>query len=189
MDSKATPLAASTGPTEATAHLEVLLRRIEARLERLEEAVQPLVQARAAAPALTAMAIDMLDETMARAAADGVELERLFESTKTAVLRMVQIAASPGVKAIVDSGILDSGLFDPDALTTRGLLARAVVDARNQPPRRVGLVGAVMAARQPSVQRALGFLLTVAENLGVSLESNRKLLPPGHGTSKSETTR
>lgn len=181
MDSKAGPLAASTSSTETKADLEAVLRRIEARLERLEEAIQPIAQARSALPALAGMAVDVLDEAMARAAADGVELERLVEATRNAVLGLARLATAPEVKAV-----LDSGMFDPGALSTLGLAARAVADASAQPPRRAGILGAMMAARQPSVQRALGLLITVAENLGASLEARPKLLLSDQGTPKPE---
>jgi len=183
MDSKVAPSAASTIPNETRGELEVVLRRIDERLERLEQAIQPIAQARSAVPDLTAMAVDVLDEAMARAAAEGVELERLVESTKTAVLRLAQLATAPEVQ-----GLLDSGMLDPDAVSTLGLAARAVADASDQPPRRLGMLGALMASRHPSVQRALGFLITVAENLGESLESKPKLLPRGQATSKPEGT-
>jgi hypothetical protein len=124
---------------------------------------------------------DIVDETMARAAADGMEIERLVESTKNALLRLAQLATAREVQAL-----LDSGMLDPAALSTLGLAARAVADASEHPPRRVGMLGALRAARQPSVQRALGFLITVAENLGESLGSDPKLLPNGDDVSPSK---
>lgn len=52
----------STTPGETRAELEATLRRIDLRLERLEQAFEPIVQATTAAPALTSTAVDVLDE-------------------------------------------------------------------------------------------------------------------------------
>ncbi|MGB8332555.1 MAG: DUF1641 domain-containing protein, partial [Polyangiales bacterium] len=210
--------------------LDSTLQRIEARLARLEQALEPLTKATDAAPALTSTAVDIIDdwatqvgdldarmrsmsellerltrpealaplmvfvemteqakpalatftdivdEMMARAAADGMEIERLVESTKNALLRLAQLATAREVQAL-----LDSGMLDPATLSTLGLAARAVADASERPVKRVGMFGALRAARQPSVQRALGFLITVAENLGENLGSAPRLLLNGNG--------
>ncbi|HSN84411.1 MAG TPA: DUF1641 domain-containing protein [Polyangiales bacterium] len=225
MDPKVDPPTGSTTPGETRSDLEATLRRVEARLERLEQAIEPIVKATTAAPAFTSTAVDVIDEwanqhgdldarlrtlsdvverltrpealapllafvelteqaqpafatitdivdeTMARAAADGMEIERLVESTKNAILRLAHLATAREVQAL-----LDSGMLDPAALSTLGLTARAVADASDQPAPRVGMLAAFRATRQPSVQRALGFLLKVAENLGESLGSDETRL-------------
>jgi len=156
--------------------LDARVRSMSELLERLTrpEALAPLMafveMTEHAKPALATFT-DIVDETMARAAADGMEIERLVESTKNAVLRLAQLATAREVQAL-----LDSGMLDPATLSTLGLAARAVADASEQPAKRVGMMGALRAARQPSVQRALGFLITVAENLGENLGSAPKLL-------------
>jgi hypothetical protein len=124
---------------------------------------------------------DVVDEAMARAAADGMEIERLVESSKNAVLKLAQLATAREVQAL-----LDSGMLDPAALSTLGMTARAVADASAEPAPRVGMLGVFRAARQPSVQRAVGFLIRVAENLGENLGTAPKLLLEGNGNSKSE---
>lgn len=237
MDPKVAPSTGSTTPGETRSDLEATLRRIEVRLERLEQAVEPLTEVTAAAPALTSTAVDVLDdwanrhgdldtrlrtlsellermtrpealgplmmmvelteqakpamatftdivdETMARAAAEGMEIERLVESSKNAVLRLAQLATAREVQAL-----LDSGMLDPAALSTLGMTARAVADASEEPAPRVGMLGALRAARQPSVQRALGFLIRVAENVGENLGTAPKLLLNANGNSKAERT-
>jgi len=235
MDSKAGASAASIRPEQTAAELAVALGRIEARLGRLEELVERVANVSKAAPALTAMAVDavddwanrhgdldvrlrtlselverltrpealaplmtfvdlseqikpaiatftdIVDDAMARAATDGMQIERLAESTKTTLLRLAQIATGREVRALFESGMLD-----PAAVATLGLAARAVADASAEPPRRVGVLGALGAASRPSVQRALGFLVTFAENLGARLDSAPKLLLKGDGTSEPE---
>ena len=99
MDSKVAPETGSTTtPGEIRSDLETTLRRIEARLERLEQTIDPITQATAAAPAITSTAVDVLDdwanqhgnlderlrtlsdETMASAEAEGMEIERLLQA-------------------------------------------------------------------------------------------------------------
>jgi hypothetical protein len=237
MDPNVAPSKGSTTtPGETRSDLESTLRRIEARLERLERTLDPLTQATAAAPALTSTAVDVLDdwanqhgdlderlrtlsellervtrpealaplmmmvelseqakpaiatvtdivdETMARAAAEGMEIERLVESSKNAVLKLAQLATAREVQAL-----LDSGMLDPAALSTLGMTARAVADASEEPAPEVGMFGALRAARQPSVKRALGFLIRVAEKLGDNLGTTApKLLLNANAQSKSE---
>ncbi len=162
--------------------LDARLRTMSALVERLTrpEALTPLISfvelTEQVKPALATLT-DVVDETMARAATEGMEIERLVESTKHAVMRLAQLATSREVKAL-----LDSGMLNPATLSTLGLAARAVADAGEQPARRIGLLGALRAAGQPSVQRALGFLVQIAENVGASLESTPSLLPAGNGT-------
>ena len=225
MDPNVAPSKGSTTtPGETRSDLESTLRRIEARLERLERTLDPLTQATAAAPALTSTAVDVLDdwanqhgdlderlrtlsellervtrpealaplmmmvelseqakpaiatvtdivdETMARAAAEGMEIERLVESSKNAVLKLAQLATAREVQALLDSGMLDP-----------------VADASEEPAPEVGMFGALRAARQPSVKRALGFLIRVAEKLGDNLGTTApKLLLNANAQSKSE---
>jgi uncharacterized protein YjgD (DUF1641 family) len=166
---------------------------LDARLRTLSELLERLTRPETLAPLMAfvelteqikpafATITDIIDETMAQAAAEGMEIERLVESTKNAVLRMAHLATAREVQAL-----LDSGMLDPAALSTLGLTARAVADASDRPAPRVGVLGAFRAARQPSVQRALGFLLKVAENLGENLSSDpaQLLLNKGNGTTK-----
>jgi uncharacterized protein YjgD (DUF1641 family) len=164
--------------------LDTRLRTLSELLERMTrpEALAPLmmvVELTENAKPAVATVTDIVDETMARAAADGMEIERLFESSKNAVLKLAQLATAREVQAL-----LDSGMLDPAALSTLGMTARAVADASAEPAPRVGLFGALRAASQPSVQRALGFLIRVAENVGENLDTAPKLLLNDSSNSK-----
>ncbi len=168
--------------------LDTRLRSLSELLERMTrpEALAPLMMmvelSEQAKPAVATFT-DILDETMARAASEGMEIERLVESSKNAILKLAQLATAREVQAL-----LDSGMLDPAALSTLGMTARAVADASMEPAPRMGMLGALRAARQPSVQRALGFLMRVAENVGENLATAPKLLLNGNGNSKSERT-
>ena len=167
--------------------LDERLRTLSELLERMTrpEALAPLMMmvelSEQAKPAI-ATVTDIVDETMARAAAEGMEIERLVESSKNAVLKLAQLATAREVQAL-----LDSGMLDPAALSTLGMTARAVADASDEPAPEVGMFGALRAARQPSVKRALGFLIRVAEKLGDNLGTTApRLLLNGNASSKSE---
>jgi len=168
--------------------LDTRLRTLSELLERMTrpEALAPLMMmvglSEQAKPAVATFT-DILDETMARAASEGMEIERLVESSKNAIMKLAQLATAREVQAL-----LDSGMLDPAALSTLGMTARAVADASMKPAPRMGMLGALRAARQPSVQRALGFLMRVAENVGENLATAPKLLLNGNGNSKSERT-
>ena len=58
----APPTGSTTTPGESGSDLDSTLRRIEARLERLERTLDPITAATAAAPALTSTAVDVLDD-------------------------------------------------------------------------------------------------------------------------------
>ncbi len=63
MDPKVAPETGSTTtPGETRPDLERTLSRIEARLARLEQALDPIKEATAAAPAFTSTAVDVLDD-------------------------------------------------------------------------------------------------------------------------------
>jgi len=168
--------------------LDTRLRTLSELLERMTrpEALAPLMMvvelSEQAKPAVATFT-DIVDETMARAASEGMEIERLVESSKNAILKLAHLATAHEVQAL-----LDSGMLDPAALSTLGMTARAVADASSEPAPRMGLLGALRAARQPSVQRALGFLIRVAENVGENLATAPTLLLNSTGNSKSERT-
>jgi uncharacterized protein YjgD (DUF1641 family) len=59
--------------------------------------------------------------------------------------------------------------------TVRGLetMLEAVGDAADEPPERVGVVGALRATRDPEVRTGLGYLLAVAKALGANVHDDR----------------
>jgi uncharacterized protein YjgD (DUF1641 family) len=117
------------------------------------------------APKLVATFTDVVDEGMAGAAEQGLELAQVVDSTKRLLFGLLKLTTSVEFRAL-----LDSGMLDPRALTSLGQVANALVGARETPAPRVGLLGAMRALGRPDVQRALGFLLQVAANLGHTLE-------------------
>ena len=200
------------------------LRRIEARLARLEDAVGPIAELGAQAPAilgtagdiadewanqlgdvdervrsvldlvervtrpqtleflrtvvdvaenapqLVATAMDTVDEAMAEAAAEGLDLTHLADDLKRLVLALIRVA--PEILALLDSGMLDRR-----TIRTLGVMGRAMAEASDEEPARVGLFGAMRALRHGDLQRAMGFALGVGARMGASLKRNGKRLP------------
>ena len=64
----------------------------------------------------------------------------------------------------------DGGMLSPEAVDTLGKAAQALVEARSKPPRRVTPWQAFRAARDPQLQRALGFLLEFGEQFARRLD-------------------
>lgn len=201
------------------ADLGAVLRRIDARLARLEEAVAPaaalsgevpkmvatftdVVDEKAAqigdlelrvaaltdvverlsrpqtlaslrklvdiaenAPGLVATFTDVMDEVMAEAGEEGLQLSQVVDDSKRLLFGLLKLTTSPELR-----GLLDSGMLDPRALESLGQVAHALVQVRERPVPRVGLFGAVRALGRGEVQSAVGFLLQVAASFGETLE-------------------
>lgn len=123
------------------------------------------------APNLVATFTDVLDELMDEASRDGLDLTHLVDDAKRLLLGLLRLTTSPELKALMASGMLD-----PRALTTLGMVARTVVEANESEPPRVGMFGAVRALGHHDVQRAVGFLLRIAQGFGQSLAREDKRL-------------
>lgn len=135
------------------------------------ETLTHLVDLAEAAPQIVATLGDVFDETMSEAADQGLELTRLADDSKRLAIGLLKLTTSPELRAL-----LDSGMLDPRALYTLGSAARAVADANEVEPPRVGLLGAMRALRDQDTQRALGFVLRVAESFGRALRRESKQL-------------
>ncbi|HJL00942.1 MAG TPA: DUF1641 domain-containing protein [Polyangiaceae bacterium LLY-WYZ-15_(1-7)] len=145
-------------------------------LERLTRpqtlaSLRKVVDLAESAPDLIATLGDVLDETMAEAAEQGLELTHLVDDAKRLTIGLLKLTTSPELRAL-----LDSGMLDPKALMTLGAAARSVANASDVEPPKVGLFGAMRALRDGDVQRAVGFVLKVAGGFGQSLRRTDKRL-------------
>ncbi|MGF1469762.1 MAG: DUF1641 domain-containing protein [Sandaracinaceae bacterium] len=142
------------------------MRRAASLLERLSrpetlDALETLVDALEAAPGLVATAVDAVDELAAEAARQGVGLEALFEQLLRTMQGLTRFATSPEVQEFLGSDMMSEG-----ALATLSEAARSLAAARAETERRVGVLGAIGALRDPEVQRAVGFAVTFAKGFG-----------------------
>ena len=161
-----TATARATNPTLAPTVDPVLaaLERIERRLadvERVASALAPLVEA---APGGLAMLTDTVDTLAAKASDAGINLDARLHS----VLRAFEVATSPravnGLAALVESKMLDA-----KALAVVSRLADALAESGDAKP--IGTWGLLRSLRDPDIQRALGFLVAIARDLGRHLST------------------
>lgn len=128
------------------------------------KSLETLIDAVEQAPLLFSTAVDVVDDLMAKAAASGLEVESLVESTGKLLSGLFDLATSPEVRNLLESGMLDKG-----AVQTLGRAAAALADVRCQTPEPVGFFGALRAIGDADVQRALGFLIAVGSAFGHQL--------------------
>lgn len=157
---------------DQAARLGDVEQRVGALTDVLERLTRPatlaslkrLVDMAEQAPQLLAVATDVFDETMSEAAAQGLELSQVVDELKRLVFGLLRLTTSSELKSA-----LESGMLAPRALGTLGKVAGALVEVSDEPPARVGALGALRALRDRDVQRALGFLLQVAQSFGRAL--------------------
>jgi hypothetical protein len=168
-------------PLEPTTDLErtsATLQTIDARTRAIAEVVEglrPLVAFAHQAPALAAIAMDTFDEVMRTAADKGIDVERGFLNGAEAALRFGATMDAAKVREL--DALLNSGVLAPTTLRIIGELGRALTETAAAPPTAVGVLGLLKALGQPQVQRALGFLVTFADQFGRRLRD----LPAVHG--------
>lgn len=160
-------------------------------LEKLTEPktamqLQQLLDLADQAPGLVAMTGDIVDGALHDAAALGVDLNarlssglhllnRLTDPKMTAQLEQLMDMAdqAPGFIAmagdIVDDSMgsaMASGFDLQETFATLGTLGKAITEAQKQPIKPVGALGMVKAMGDPNVQRAMGMLMNIAQQIG-----------------------
>ena len=177
-------LEAFTEP-KAAAALERLAGRID-DLDRLTARLSEL-------PPGIAVLVDVFDAMAARAAAEGDDFDSRLRALATALDALTRprvtealtrlsrhlprladlLEEAPGlVGAAVDfadatADALRRRGLDPDVVTRRlAAVGRAFVEGLSQPAPPLGLWGAVREARRPTVRRALGLALGLADRIG-----------------------
>lgn len=178
-------LAAAHAPADAQA-IAAALRELRARIDAIADvtdALRPLIDVARQAPALAAMAGDSFDELMRTAADQGIDVERGVLNGTSAALRFG--AAMDAEKVLAVNALLQSGVLDPAALRIIGELGRALVETASETPSRANVLGLLKRARDPNVQRALGFLVVFAERFGRRLATPPSASTDGAGTKEA----
>ncbi|MCB0089921.1 MAG: DUF1641 domain-containing protein, partial [Caldilineaceae bacterium] len=111
-----------------------------------------------------AMMGDMADEAMRNMAAAGVDVEVLMRKGASAAQQLGALTSTPEYDALMNSGLLDAR-----ALGMLANLGQAMRNSQSQPVRPLGPLGLFSAMRDPDVQKALGFLMNFAKELGKTL--------------------
>lgn len=120
-------------------------------------------------PHTVATTVDIIDDFMARQLAQGVDVEAIFTNMVMVATQVSNILHTPEFGALMESGVLA-----PRTLEVIGKAGQALADTQHNNIPKVGLLGALRAAGQPDVQRALGFALTFAEKFGQNMESTAR---------------
>lgn len=135
------------------------LQRIEQRLAEVERVTSAFAPLAGAVPGGIGMLVDTVDRVAATLGERGVDLDARLHS----VLRALEVSTAPravnGLAALVESKMLE-----PSTLAVISRLAAALADTGDVKP--VGMWGMMRALRDPDVQRAVGFLLAIARELG-----------------------
>lgn len=160
-------------PTKAGS--DAALDRLERRLARIERTLDRLDEATRAAPNALAAVVDTLDSFAARAQQEGIDFDERLRVLSRVTERLTAPEALETLEAALDrmhglKTLLASGVLDPAPVAVIAKAAQALAAAGNEAAPRVGAFGALRAMGQPDVQRAVGFLLRVAQLLGAALE-------------------
>lgn len=146
-----------------------LAHKVLDRSENLEQ----LMDVALAAPDTLGMMMDSVDEVLAGAEAEGIDLGTLMERLTQSAIRAIRLAGSDELQELVDSYVLD-----PAALNVVSQAANAMVEVRAEPPGKAGLFKALGALSDPQVQTALDFAIRFGRRFGGSIQTPRQL--PDH---------
>lgn len=150
----------------ALARLDQRLAAIEARIARVEEA----------APALTAMAVDSLDDAARALAAAGIDLEA---RTRNALRSLDLASTDDATRALATLLERLPELAQLLAALDLGAFTRALLRAQQHGARPVGMLGLWRAFADAGVQRALGLAVAFAHHFGHSETTSSERLPTG----------
>jgi hypothetical protein len=152
-----------TASEPAVATLQTIEERTRA-IAGVAEALRPLIALAQQAPAFIAVALDSFDEAMQTAYGKGLDVERGLLNGAEAALRFGATMDAERVREL--DALLKSGVLEPSTLRVVGELGRALTETAAAPAATPGVLGLLKALGQPDVQRALGFLVTFAEQFG-----------------------
>lgn len=143
-------------------------------LERLSrprtlETLRQLVDVIEQAPNVVATGTDIFDELMEEAGQQGLALPNLVDDVKGLVMVLLRVA--PRVHQLLESGMLDER-----TIRTLGSMGKAMAEANEIEPPKVGLFGAMRAMRDADIKRAVGFALRVGVGFGQTLKRESKRL-------------
>ena len=148
------------------------IERLDRRVERMEAALSRLDCATAQIPAIVATTVDVIDGVVERLAARGVDVDQRLH----ALLQAADHLTSPRALDALAS-VLASDIVAHQTTEVIGRMGRAIVAAEHE-ARPVGVWGLLRALRDPEIQRAAGFLISMARRFGEELEAVPQL-PPG----------
>ncbi len=145
-----------------------ILSAIEDLLEHPKE-VKTAINMMRQAPGTVAMAANVFDGWMTGAMEEGIDPTVAVHNTVESLHKLVLLMQSDEYSALMSSGV-----FDPETLQVIGRVGDAMQHAKHSKGQ-TGLLGAMRAASDPKVQRALHFAIELAKHFGESLDEPTKL--------------
>ncbi|MEW4528126.1 DUF1641 domain-containing protein [Maioricimonas sp. JC845] len=141
------------------------LERLLSRLEQFEQASRLAEDL----PGLLAMAVDIFDEWVCRAADDGIDVEQAVVNGLRAALWMGQHLDQEMLEHLtvfLKSDVLSEGAVEIVGDAGKALTRCHDECCREGEPQELGLLGLMRAMRDPDVRRALGFGVHFARLFG-----------------------
>ncbi|HSD88106.1 MAG TPA: DUF1641 domain-containing protein [Kofleriaceae bacterium] len=163
----------SAPPTSREDRLLATIERLERKVDHMERTIARLEGATAQVPAVVATVTDIVDGLVERLAARGIDVDERMR----AVLRAADHLTSPRALDALAS-VLQSEIMASQTTEVIGRMGRAIVAAEHE-ARPVGMWGLMRALRDPEVQRAAGFLVSMARRFGEELDEVPQLAAGG----------
>lgn len=166
--------------------VDARVRAVASLVERLSDpptlaAIERTVAFANTMPGGVAAAIDSFDHWVGVCQSRGIDLDQRLQTLVGVAERLTAPEALSAVRALLDhldelQAIVDSEAMSPSVIKLLVATAEGAARSVEQPPSAVGPLGALLALRDPDVQRALGLALRLAGHVGRSLTSSP--LPP-----------
>lgn len=139
------------------------LQRIVARIESLEQLTELASHASDAVATVT----DVLDDEIARASANGIQVDAALRNGLTALIYLGQRVSTNELEAL--GALLRSDVLHPSAVDIVGRLGRALVTAADAPAGSVGPIKAISKLGHDDARRSTAFVLEFARRFGATL--------------------
>lgn len=117
-----------------------------------------------AAPAYVAIAIDVVDEEVARMQAEGIDVDLARDNLVVLVRALAGFLSSPAA-----SQLIGSGLLKPETFNRMTQLSTAIVQTLNEEPEHIGPWGSFVRTWDRRFQRFAGFSFALAHRVGALL--------------------
>jgi len=134
------------------------------------DSLEQLMDVALAAPDTVGMMLDVWDEMLMQAEAEGLELDLLLDRTIQVILRAGRLAGSDELQELIDSYVLD-----PGAVQVISGAANALAETRSEPAGKAGMFKALGALSDPRIQTALDFAIRFGRRFGDTLEAPAQL--------------
>ncbi|OQY99271.1 MAG: hypothetical protein B6D35_09755 [Candidatus Brocadia sp. UTAMX2] len=125
------------------------------------DTMTPLLKQFEKVPDILAMIVDSLDELCKGTERSGIDFERIMRQGKDAVAQLNELIKSDGLKALMNSGILN-----PKSVNIVAQAGCVLAECKEDRPKKMGIVGLIKAFGNGDIQCALGFLINFCKRFG-----------------------